>query len=738
MHLEFEAPGMWLWAVPLALAALGLFGWSLAARGYAIRRVLILVALRGLTGVLLLLLLARPVWVAQRDEEPRQRKVVVLLDRSASMSLTEGGQSRYGQAVEFLRDRLLPELKGRELRTEAMLFAEEAEDADGARVSSARPDGQQTDLAAAIVHAVGSRQPPPLAIVALTDGAVTRTELNRRAVSALVDNGIPLIAVGFGSETGSNVLSLERIDAPATTAAEQQFQIAVQLQATGQGALPPFDLVLTRNGLFVERRRIEAVTAPRYWQESFEVTEADEGLVSFSVRLLPPNDPAIVCPSQELSAGVRVTEERDLRVLFVQGGLTWDYKFVRLAVGSDPSIRLSALSRSANRSSMFQNIQGDADLVGGFPSSLQQLARYRVIVLSNLGPADLNEAQQQLLDRFCGEFAGGVLLMGGTDTINANWQGTRLEQLLPVTVAPGGQASSQAGVRVRLTEAALRHPVLQIADDGNTTAAWSRLPQFTGFARVQGVKPGAEVWLEAAGNPASRQPLMVVQRYGRGVSAVLCLQNFWRWRLAKEVDTAQFDRFWRQLLRFLSEGSRDTLWLAIPNQPLEPDRDLRVELELRPDPEAKTAGTAGFALQVLDPQQREVSRQNIQLRSGQTSELTFRTTEAGLHQLNVLDANQVVRASRSVEIRRVPYEFINTSRDIENLRQWARLSGGMATKVEDCLDASQLVDRLSESLEQLHQQRPRSLPAAVNGWVLLCVLAGVCGEWFLRKRWGLA
>ena len=77
---------------------------------------------------------------------------------------------------------------------------------------------------------------------------------------------------------------------------------------------------------------------------------------------------------------------------------------------------------------------------------------------------------------------------------------------------------------------------------------------------VNGVapKPGAQVWglHQTDDGPQGRRILMASQRYGAGLSAVVCIQNFWRWRLAKDSDPQQFDRFWRQLFRFLSEAGR--------------------------------------------------------------------------------------------------------------------------------------------------------------------------------------
>src|SRR5262245_1550093 len=62
----------------------------------------VLVALRGLALLTALVLLARPFVVAAGDTRER-RNVVVLVDGSRSMGLTDGGATRHRQAVDYAR-----------------------------------------------------------------------------------------------------------------------------------------------------------------------------------------------------------------------------------------------------------------------------------------------------------------------------------------------------------------------------------------------------------------------------------------------------------------------------------------------------------------------------------------------------------------------------------------------------------------------------------------------------------
>jgi hypothetical protein len=76
---------------------------------------------------------------------------------------------------------------------------------------------------------------------------------------------------------------------------------------------------------------------------------------------------------------------------------------------------------------------------------------------------------------------------------------------------------------------------------------------------------------------------MASQAYGAGLSAVVCVQNMWRWRLARDADPEQFDRFWRQLFRFLGQASRQDVGIELADQDCG-RAEIRVVLERQPRP----------------------------------------------------------------------------------------------------------------------------------------------------------
>lgn len=737
--LVFQNPLAWSLAGPATLL-LGLLAWLSIRQGVAYRRVAVLTGLRAATMSMLLLLLAQPAWESRANVTSRRTHVVVLLDRSASMAADHSGKTRYQRAVSFLRDELVPAVGQAGLRMRAMLFAAEAHPADGQQIARASVDGEETDLASAILHSNWDAENSPLAVIALSDGAVTRTAYNDRAAALLVQEDVPFIGVGFGTEMEMRTLAIQQMTAPLTVAPRESFQVAVQLRATGSGRIPPCELLLLRDGKLLKRKRLSPMEAPRLWQESFEVLEKKAGVARFTAQLLRPADDSMAFPVTKKTVPVRIADEGRLNVLFVQGGLTWDYKFMRLALKKDPAVKLSGLMRTARNSAFMQNVDNDIDLSEGFPSSQDKLSKFNVVVLSSIRPRNLSPQQQDLLSDFCGRYGGGILMIGGARTFDRSWKQSRLEAMLPVRLTVSAlPGRTNRPFHVRLTDSARQNPVFDISDGGDNDRAWAGIPALSHYAAVDSVKPGAEVWMVRDGRAGgqTQDVLMANQRYGNGMSAIICVQNFWRWRLAKNADVGHYDRFWRQLLRYLGRGDLQTIRITVPDQQLEPHTDIRLLLDKDAAPADADTQRAHYEIEITDDRKQLVRRERVTFVDGRPSEVTFRPESWGVYRVRVLDSKATEVARRSVELQKIGRESWHTARNMRVLQHWADVSDGMAVRAEDCDGGASLVERIRQMQDSPKNVRTTRRPAGINRWMLALLLACVCCEWGLRKQWNL-
>jgi uncharacterized membrane protein len=656
------------------------------------------------------------------------------------MSLKDPDTSRYQKALVFLSRRLLPALQSANLPVQGMLFDEGAELANGGQMASSIPNGKRTNLGSAIAQALSSSGRTPLAVIALTDGIANEGSGDRQAMNALVDRHVPFIGVGFGADLGVQTLSLRRVEAPVTVPSRTVFSLSAELELMNAEEPIPLDLILYRDGQLAQRKSARPGKGSRTWLETFQVSEETQGVHNYSVQLLPPNAPDLKLVSMQGSTSVRICDEKELRVLYIQGALTWDYKFIGLALRHDPTIKLTGLSRTSKHSVFRQNVESAGELLKGFPTSLDGLAPFRVVVLSNVRPEDLSLAQQEMLARFCGELGGGVLMLGGPSTFDSSWQNTRLEQLLPVVFSanPGVEGLDHP-FRIELTEESAVHPVFRLGEDHPVRDLWKTLPSFRQYGRVDSAKLGAQVWMmhPSESGPHGRRILMASQRYGIGLSAVLCIQNFWQWRLAKNSDPQQFDRFWRQLFRWLSEDGRQEVNIEFAEQELRPQMEVQAHLDRQPAPQSIVETNHQFAVRVEDSRNHVLQEEAVELQPFQRVEYKFRAGKPDTYTLRVLDSAKAVVASRSIEIRDRDIELEHTARNMETLSQWASVSDGLAFRVEECPKTSDLVAQIKAKVEEVRRGQPVSRLIGLNGWTLSVVLGCLCGEWLLRKRWAM-
>ncbi|MEI8341863.1 MAG: hypothetical protein WCH43_10065, partial [Verrucomicrobiota bacterium] len=581
--------------------------------------------------------------------------------------------------------------------------------------------------------------------LALTDGVANVNRNNNAALAALNESGAPFIGVGIGRDSEVSSLSLRRVAAPEIAPPKQGFHIGAELQAVTTGEIPACNLLLLRDDKLVQTRRLNATRGSRLWTESFEITEETEGVHQFTVLLQLPQDSTLTCLHQATTVQVNITKESELRVLFVQGKLTWDFKFIGRALSGDPSLKVTGLSRTSVKSVFRQNVEKPGELTSGFPVTMEEISPFRLVVISGLKPADLTADQQEIVARFCRELGGGVLLLGGPSTFDSSWQGSKLEQLLPVTFdANQGVLGVDRPFHLELTDEAFRSPVFQIAGQQENRAAWDHVPSFVQYGRVAAAKPGATVWgrHQDDSNAAGKRILMASQRYGAGLSAVICIENFWRWRMAKDVNVQQFDRFWQQLFRYLGQAGRKNISLRFTDAELRLNSDVHLVVERKPDPDSTQPGADNSAQQykvvVYDPAGRTVFDQKCELLPSRPVDLTFHAETEGVYVASVLDSRGMQLASTSIELRTGRIELERTARDMENLRQWAALSHGIAVKAEDCADAGKLLETIRQAVEKADTLRNKVTPAGINAWVMGALLLSLGGEWMLRKKWRLS
>ena len=253
---------------------------------------------------------------------------------------------------------------------------------------------------------------------------------------------------------------------------------------------------------------------------------------------------------------LRVRSGRE-KVLYVEGEPRSEFAFIRRAVADDSALQVAGLLRSAKGKFLRLGVDDSLDLIGGFPTRRDELFKYRAIILGNVEAAFFTGDQLRMIADFVDRRGGALIALGGRSALGeGGYAGTPIADALPITFeAPRRAADTQVVVlKVEPTAPGSVHPALQLgATSVVNTARWDSLPTVTAVNHLGDLRPGASLLL--SGHPTPRgpdQPVLAVQRYGRGVAALLGVQDTWLWKMDPKspVEDRSYETFWRQLIRW--------------------------------------------------------------------------------------------------------------------------------------------------------------------------------------------
>jgi len=639
-EVRFATTG-WFWIVLVGLVVTGLSAWTYRmARGRTTGRDrLLLTGLRASVLALLLFAILKPTLVLTRVI-PERNFVGILVDDSRSMTVEDqDGLSRaevalaqIGDDEASLRSRLDERFGVRVFR-----FSEVASRIDSlAQLSFA---GRRTDLAAALDFVRDELAGVPLSgLVVLSDGADNGDRPLQDALLPLKAASIPVFTVGIGEEGVGQDVQVTRVETPRSVLRGTSLVVDVVITHSGfSGQTVP--LIVEDDGRVVSTQDVVLGRSgePSTARVSFE-TE-DQGARVFRFRV-PVQEGETVDENNAQDALILV-EDATKDILFFEGVPRPEITFIARALQDDENIRTARLTRTADAKYLRQDVVDTLELRGGFPNQREVLFDYDALVLGSVEASQFTSDQLQMVADFVGERGGGLLVLGGKRALaEGGFIGTPLEDVLPVVLEEpsGSEPQFVTGLQARPTRAGASHPVTQIAPGPaeETVVAWETLPPVSTYNPVRRLKPGATALLTAPTDDGD-QIILAHHRYGSGKALAFPVEDSWQWQMGYEVDIEdqRFETYWRQLLRWLVDGSPDPVEARLPSDRVEPGRALMIQTLVSDSGFVELNG-AQVSATVVDP-------------AGESSTLDFdwtverdglyaaevRTNAAGLYQVAV-------------------------------------------------------------------------------------------------------
>lgn len=504
--------------------------------------------------------------------------------------------------------------------------------------------------------------------------------------------------------------------------------------------------------------------------------------------------------NEQLIAVERSTMPR--RILYVSGRPNWEFKFLRRAVETDPQLQMVGLIRIARKEAKFDfrgregessnslfrgfdqadpetaeeydepvlvrvGTKDDEELRGGFPEKPEDLFEYDAIVLDDVEADFFLADQMKLIYDFVSRRGGGLLMMGGQESFRqGDYDRTPIGEMLPIDLSREMKAP-ESGVRLSLTRDGWLQPWIRLrSDEIAEEERLNSMPEFLTLNSAAFVRPGAVVMAEVQDAEENRWPALVVQRFGKGRTAALCVGDFWRWRLSEGLrklhdldgpaqnidldngsiapggtpseDLADHARASRQMIRWLVADVPKRMDVVVNEDSALGTGSVKLTAFVRgTDFEARENADVKFSVVGPDGQTFELTGEPSDSVAGQF-ESSIAASQPGAWQVSVSatvsddPATPPLVAATGWASQPDQKEMKSVQVDHSFLEQLAKITGGRTVPLSSL---ESFVGTLPQSNAPLVEIW--SWPIWHSWWIFLTAVACLAIDWTLRRRRGL-
>ncbi len=726
-----------------------------------------LFAPRLLVLLLLLMVLLNPVQRREHRLPDQPAQVMFLVDSSRSMAL-EQPQSR-SLVVQQTIQEVDSQLHRHANRPRVQLFRFGQQLSSAADFSQLSPNEDATRLCDALEQLPSrfSRELPS-AVVVFSDGAADDADRLTEVAQGYRSLKIPIHVFPVGSPKVRGDVAVEELVVPPRIDAGMKAPIRGVLRGTGfegerlvlqvrvadRPQLPPlatlpvtlsekpqpFELIVEANSEYGELV-LEAPPLPG------EVTEQNNRV-----------------PFQLCKAA------RKLRVIYMEGTGSNEYQWVQNALQEDKDIE--CLSMVADQ----QYVQRPRlvrvnDAYRGFPATREELLQYDCVICSDISIGAFTREQLEWTVELVAKRGGGFMMVGGITSFGSGgWDQTAWDQLIPVDMAGGviGHGWLYHQFKVTIPEDALSHPIWRILEDPEQNRrVLAAMPMFLGTNFMQRLKPAATV-LGVSATPlpqAGIMPIFASQTYGRGRTFAFAPDTTADWgRLFEsqwgEGDNRYFRRFWRNVVRWLSENStagnkrlqietdriiyRAGQPIAITAHAFDEQLHETIDYDLVAQVKAAATYTAAvpsttvplpsLPLVPATSGKEYVGQMDSQALAALPDLMEAASSVVPSREIEVIASHQgheIARTSTKVQILPDVHEFLQPRAQPEVLEQLAKAAGGTVYRAPHELISSLLQVHVTPGEAVITRQ-----PMWDSPWLWLVIVGLLVLEWSLRRLSG--
>jgi hypothetical protein len=459
----------------------------------------------------------------------------------------------------------------------------------------------------------------------------------------------------------------------------------------------------------------------------------------YTIRVdVPLNGSEMIDNNNTLTAPIAIRQEK-LKVLVIDSMPRWEYRYLRNALSRDPGVDVACLLFHPDLDKVGG---GNRDYIKEFPSTLEELSKYDVVFLGDVGlrEGQLTAEQCKMLRGLVEFQASGLVFMPGPRGNMHSLVDTELEPLLPVVLDESRQdgIGSATPMRMELTEAGRRSLLTKLADthDDNVDV-WASLPGFQWHTSVARAKAGSEVLAvhESASGQQGRMPLLATKTFGSGKVLFMGTDGVWRWR--RGVEDKYHYRFWGQVVRWMAyqrnmaKGESMRFYFSPDSPSIGQTLALRANIM---QASGEPLGQGDVTAKIESPTGKT---QVVRLTSGGSEswgsfEGRYEANEPGLHRVTLACKQTGETLETSFFVQGTSRERIGQAARPKVLEELSRLTGGKTLAIHD---RDQWYDAIRTAPQP--PSTIRRVPLWSHPWLVAIMIGLMTAFWIGRKAAGL-
>ncbi|MCP4569511.1 MAG: VWA domain-containing protein, partial [FCB group bacterium] len=475
---------------------------------------ILLGVLRGLALVALFLALTQPILTLTNTKQLK-KKMALLLDVSASMNLSvnqNNEQTRLETAREIIDGPALQSLRDN-LDISYFTYAESL----AVSLSGESLSGHKTDPGMALGQLARlSAVDPYDYLLLLSDGRTTEGAYLPDIAEA---QNRPVYTVAVGDTIRTDDIALDLVSFDEIIYAGRKTEIAAVISQQGdfggklQLKLADGNNVLTQN----------SITPPgdeKSGEYTLNFTPTVPGRLILDVEAAFPGEETNRLNNRR-KISIRVLKSK-LNILIYSSSLNQEYAFLNRYLKSREDYKITRVI----------DAPGGERLGQRFPSTQESLNSFDLIIMIDPNLRRLSSHHERLTSYLI-DRGGGLLVYAGEEYAKSA-PGSRLAELLPITVSTGPTDRTAllfGEYNLVPDQRMIFHPAIKLGDTREEiVAAWANQPPFATCIRIDSLRSqGAALAYLDDGDRRRQIPALAMQRHGAGKVLSVAVSPFWHW-----------------------------------------------------------------------------------------------------------------------------------------------------------------------------------------------------------------